>query len=245
MSIYRLTVSYNGGDFDGWQRLKDNHKTIQEILENAVSQHIGEAVEITASGRTDAGVHARAQVCSFKSEGKLDLDDFLPGVNGRLPKTISVMEISQASDRFNARIHARSKTYCYQIWNHPSNPGLYSDMAVCFGDVVNVAALRDVLNMFVGTYDFNAFATRSANKNTIRTISGVRVEQDGHLVKVFVTGDGFLHNMVRNIVGVSVACVQGSVSKGDILQALSDRTWNIKGHKAPARGLCLWQVDYQ
>ena len=244
MKTYRLTVSYNGRDFDGWQRLKDSNKTIQGILENAISQEIGENLEVTASGRTDAGVHARAQVCSFSCNKDVNLATFVSKVNGRLPKTISVLEISRASDRFNARIHARSKTYCYQVWNHNSNPGIYSDAAVGFGDAVDLKDLEYILKLFVGTYDFNAFATRSANKNTVRTVTNISVTQDMQLLKIFVTGDGFLHNMVRNIVGVAMACAQGKVSKEDIRAALLDRTYDIKGFKAPAKGLTLWQVDY-
>ena len=244
MKTYRLTVSYNGRDFDGWQRLKDSKKTIQGILENAISQEIGEILEVTASGRTDAGVHARAQVCSFSCNRDVNLTNFVTNINGRLPKTISVLEISPASERFNARIHAKSKTYCYQVWNHNSNPGMYSDVAVSFGESVNVKDLEHILKLFVGTYDFNAFATRSANKNTVRTITNISVIQDMHLVKIFVTGDGFLHNMVRNVVGVAMACAKGQVTKEDIRNALLDRNYDIKGYKAPAKGLTLWQVDY-
>ncbi len=245
MGTYRITVSYNGRDFDGWQRLKDSSKTIQGILEKAVSDVLGCDVEVTASGRTDAGVHARAQVCSFSCTQTVDTAHFTERVNSILPRTISVLEIEQAEDRFNARIHAIDKTYCYTIWNRSTNPGMYSDMAAAFGQAIPAEQLQSVMNMFLGTHDFNPFATRSSNKNTVRSITQIRVLDDGDLLRVYITGDGFLHNMVRNMIGVAVECVMGHITGDQISQALQDRSANIKGYKAPARGLCLWSVDYR
>ncbi len=244
MATYRITVSYNGRDFDGWQRLKDSRKTIQGILENAISDVLDCDIEVTASGRTDAGVHARAQVCSFSCTEAVDAARFTERVNSILPRTISVLDMEQVEDRFNARIHAVDKTYCYTIWNSNTNPGMYSDVAVAFGQKVQVEQLQSVLNMFLGTHDFNPFATRSSNKNTVRCITKVQALEEGDLLKVYITGDGFLHNMVRNIVGVAMGCVMGHIDRDQIAEALQDRNADIKGYKAPARGLCLWNVNY-
>ncbi len=246
MSCYKITVSYCGREFNGWQKLTGSTaRTVQGTIEYALSQYLGEEIAVTGSGRTDAGVSARAQVCSFHFEGDLSNED-LHGINWLLPKAVSVTGIERADDRFNARIHARSKVYRYSLWTGDINPGMYSDEVFCIGRLDEEEMNRQ-MQKYVGKWDFNAFASQSKNKNTVKRIDSVRLERDprdANILHIYIAGGGFLYNMVRNMVGVAIACVRGSLSEKAIDAALRDRDANVKGHKVPANALCLWQVGY-
>lgn len=226
MKNYRMIIEYNGTAFRGWQKQGNTDNTIQGKLERALSEITGEAVEVHGAGRTDAGVHAKGQVASFKLMGEADCSSLKQRLNEMLPKTISVKSLEVAADRFHPRLNAKAKTYIYRLWDGEDKavfcePFVWQCHRVT--GVVDVVELNDRLQQFVGEHDFKEFSRYSGNKSTVRTVCEAKAERDGDLITVTFTGNGFLYNQIRMMVG-----------------------YVLTGEKytAPAQGLMLERVEY-
>lgn len=241
---YVLKVAYDGTHFCGWQ-VQNNGRTVQEELNAAVKKTFGEDVTVTASGRTDAGVHALSQICHVDLNANIAGEKLADALNQRLPDDISVLCSAAAPQGFDANRSAKRKTYVYRLYFSPRRNPLLDRYAVWVKGEADIAALRSAADAFVGEHDFAAYcASGSQVKTTVREIYSVKVEDKGGVVSVEVCGNGFLYNMVRTLVGTVLWRAQGKLSDGDILSSLTERDRNKVGKTMPAKGLILQSVDY-
>ena len=244
MRNLRLDICYDGTRYRGWQRLSNTDNTIQAKLEQTLSRILGEPIEISASGRTDAGTHAKRQVVSFHCEGSMPCDEILLLLRRYLPEDIGIYSCKNVSQRFHARLNAKTKTYCYRVWNSESpcifdRKFVYIDARPLDVDSMLVAAAD-----FIGEHDFAAFCTnKNTKKSTIRYIQKLDIEQKENEIVFTITGNGFLHHMVRIIVGTLLEIGRGERPK-DCIPKLFDGKRADTGECIPACGLCLMEVTY-
>ncbi len=247
---YVLKVSYDGTEYAGWQRQK-NAMSVQERLENAVKDALGVDVKITRSGRTDAGVHALGQVCHFDSNVISVPPEKMPEcLNRFLPADVRVLDGWQANEGFDSNRSAKRKTYCYSLYESRREMPLKERYAVRVEEVGSLETLRKMAKLFEGEHDFKAFcASGSAVKTTVRTVYEVRVEESESFgcreIKVYVTGNGFLYNMVRTMVGELLALSTGKKTKESLLQSFESGDRGLLGKTMPAKGLTLIGVEYK
>ena len=241
-----LTVQYDGTDYNGWQRQANTPGTIQEVLESALKQRLGEFCAITAAGRTDAGVHALAMPCAFTCESLHIPPNRLPlALNSLLPQDIRIISARVVADSFDPITFAYSKTYRYQIDNARIPSVFTRRYSWHVHRALNVEAIQKAASHFVGTFDFKAFcAAGGSAKTSIRTIFGLAVEQDSDIIRLSVTGNGFLYNMVRIITGTLVEVGLGKKVPSEIPFIISSLDRKKAGQTAPASGLTLVEVVY-
>ena len=245
MRNFKLVLSYDGSRYRGWQRLGDSDNTIQGKLENVISRMVDANVEVIGSGRTDAGAHALAQTANFHCGTDMDCGQIKTYLRQYLPEDIGVVSVEEVDDRFHSRFHATEKTYCYRIWND-DRPCVFERRFVWpVEEPLNVTAMSDAAEAFLGTHDFLAFCSnKHFKKSSVRTIRRFTVERVGPEIHFTVTGDGFLYNMVRIMVGTLVAIGRGERTKADIPAILDTRVRENAGETVPAKGLCLMEVRY-
>ncbi len=244
MRNLRLDVCYDGTRYRGWQRLPGKDDTIQGKLETALSRILGEPIEISGSGRTDAGVHARGQVANFHCESTMPAAEILENLRRYLPEDIGIYSCRDVSPRFHARLNAKEKTYLYRIW--------YSD-APCVFDRRYVAVMREKFDLGAmeqaaqllrGEHDFSAFCGNAKmKKSTVRFIRSIEIQKDENELRLYFTGNGFLHNMVRILVGTLVEVGRGERQPESIPELFGGKRAEA-GFLAPAQGLCLMEVQY-
>lgn len=244
MRNFKLTLCYDGGRYKGWQRQGNTENTIQGRLEALLSRLLQQPVEISGSGRTDAGVHARAQVCSFKAETALDCDELLRLIRRYLPEDIGAVSLAEASPRFHARLSCREKTYVYRIWNSPEPNVFERDFLYTLAEPLDRAAMEQAAAQLLGKHDFSAFCGMKMKKSAVRELREVKLERLGGELRLSLTGDGFLYNMVRIIVGTLIEVGQGRRNPEDIRAVLESKDRASAGFTAPAKGLILWDVRY-
>jgi tRNA pseudouridine38-40 synthase len=244
MRNVKLTISYDGTDYSGWQFQK-NGRSIQETIGKALRSILGEKVSLTASGRTDAGVHAEAQVVNFRTHSKIPLKNIRMALNSRLPKDIVICRAQAAAPRFNAQHDARSKLYRYTIANADFvSPFVRRFAARCFYSL-DIAAMRKGGRCLEGRHDFSAFrAADGGERDPFRKIMRIRIEKRGSLVYIYMEADGFLYNMARTIVGTLIEAGRGKIAPEDIRKMLRRKKRRFCGPTAPAKGLCLVKVRY-
>lgn len=240
----KLTLSYDGTSFCGWQKQKNGY-TVQQAVEDAVFSLTGEKVSVTASGRTDAGVHAAGQVAHFDTESNIPPEKFYKALNTFLPAEIKALKSERAADNFNARKNAKRKTYEYSLYISDTEKPLKERYGTrVFGDM-DIEKMRSAAKLIEGEHDFKAFsATGGSVKTTVRTVYAITVEKTGEDIKITVCGNGFLYNMVRIIAGTLVKFGKGELSESEIIQALKTGERDILGATLPAKGLCLMKVEY-
>lgn len=245
MRNFMLTLCYDGGRYRGWQRQGNTDNTIQAKLEALLTRLLGQETELAASGRTDAGVHARRQVCSFRAETEYDTDFMLTELRKYLPEDIGAVALEEAPPRFHARLSCREKTYLYRVWNS-AEPNVFERRYVyAYPEALDLDAMRAAAGLLLGEHDFAAFCTSpNRKKSTVRTLSEIRVERRGGEVRIFYTGSGFLHNMVRILTGTLLEVGTGRRSPGSVRETLQSLDRERAGFTAPAQGLILWDVGY-
>lgn len=249
MRTLKITVAYDGTHYFGWQRQR-NGPSIQQTLEETWQKITGETVRFTGSGRTDSGVHARGQVCSVETESAIDCAKLLRAVNANSPTDISILSIAQADANFNAITDSVEKTYQYYIQSGRILDPLRLRYAWFVSHHLDAAAMQEAANHLVGELDFASFqATGSDRLSTVRTVSkcDVTMEKRGPFedVKVTITADGFLYNMVRNIVGTLIPIGRKIETPEWILWVLAQKDRRIAGQTAPAHGLFMDHVVYR
>ena len=243
MRNVRLDICYDGSRYKGWQRLGTGQNSIQEKLEVTLSRILGEPIEISGSGRTDAGTHAKGQVANFHCNSQMPDDQLLLELRRYLPEDIGIYSCRSVSQRFHARLNAKTKTYLYRVWNSDT-PCVFERKFVHIDPrAVDVALMAKAAEDFVGTHDFAAFCAHKSNKSTQRHIHSFRVEQKGNEIHFTVTGNGFLHHMVRIMVGTLLEIGRGERPADDISGLYSKKRENA-GSLVPACGLCLMEVTY-
>ena len=244
MRNIRLDVCYDGTRYNGWQRQTSHDNTIQGKLETALSRILGESIEVSASGRTDTGVHAMGQVVNFHCESAMDCAAMLAELRRYLPEDIGIYSCREVSPRFHARLNALEKTYRYRLWNSEMPCVFDRRYVAVMPEKLDVDAMQKAADLLLGTHDFSAFcANKKMKKSTVRTIKSFTVERCGEELRFTVTGNGFLHNMVRILVGTLVEVGRGERS-ADSIPALFGARREEAGVLAPGKGLCLMEVRY-
>ena len=245
MKTYCLVVQYDGTEYAGFQ-IQPAQRTIQGELEEALKKLGPNRIRIAGAGRTDAGVHSEGQTVSF-NDGKLTVPvDRLPyAMNALLPKDIRVVESRLEEPGFHARISALEKTYRYQIYQGEFPNVFYQRYAYWIREPLNWEAIRECLGLFIGRLDFAAFASSGSSvKTTVRTMHQVTVDTKGPLQLVRFTADGFLYNMVRNIVGTLVDAGRGNLTSGDVLAIMESGDRRLASAAIASQGLVLESVKY-
>ena len=242
---FKLIIEYDGSDFHGWQRQKED-RTVQETIEQALAVMTREKVTVIGSGRTDAGVHALGQVAGFKTRSRLDASVFLSGLNSLLPGDVVVRGCKQMSDTFHARFDVMSKRYRYHILNRPIAPAIGRQFVWHIRKPLDTVAMTDAAIVMLGTHDFKAFeGTGSPREHSIRTVTDSTVKETGGGNLTYdIEANGFLRFMVRNIVGTLVDVGVGKIDKQDVQAILQSKDRSRAGATAPPQGLFLMNVLY-
>ena len=241
---YKITLSYSGADFCGWQR-QPGAPSVQETLENALETLLGKPVKVTGAGRTDTSVSAVNYVAHFDASKKLDASQVCCKLNAILPSSITVSEVAPAAKDFHARFGARNRTYTYFL--HRSKDPFLQNISYLFTyPEVDFELMNKAAALLVGTHDFAAF---SANPHrdiggTVRTVFGISVARAGRVVTIEVTGNGFLYKMVRSIAGHLMRVGRHAVDAAETAAILESRTRTARVETAPACGLTLWRIWY-
>ena len=245
MQNYMLTLCYDGTRYRGWQRQGNTEGTIQEKLETMLGRILGEPVELAASGRTDAGVHARMQVCSFRSRAAIAPEELLASLRSHLPEDIGAISLEPAPPRFHARLSCREKTYLYRIWNSEAPNVFQRRYQAVVPEPLDLDAMRAAAALLCGRHDFAAFCTqRGGKKSTVRDLKNIELRLEGEELQLYFTGDGFLYNMVRILTGTLLEVGLGRRRPEEIPEILASHDRSRAGFTAPARGLTLWEVRY-
>lgn len=244
MRNVRLDICYDGTRYRGWQRLLSADNTIQQKIETALSRILNEPIELTGSGRTDAGTHAAGQVANFHCDSQMPCEEILSHLRRYLPEDIGIYSCRNVSERFHARLNAKTKTYRYRLWNSES-PCVFDRKYVYIDPrPVDVAKMREAAKLFLGQHDFSAFcANKNMKKSTVRYIQSLDVEVSGEEIVFTVTGNGFLHHMVRIMVGTLLEVGRGERSVESIPELFGAQRAQA-GELLPACGLCLMEVSY-
>ena len=247
---YVVKIAYDGTEYAGWQCQK-NAVSVQEKLESALLSALGTCVKVTASGRTDAGVHAVGQVCHFDMESCSIPPEKMPdALNRFLHADVRVLEGKLAKETFDANRSAKRKTYRYALYDGERDMPLKDRFAVRVENIPATETLQKVARLLEGEHDYKAFcASGSAVKTTVRTVYEVRVEESksygGKDVYLYVTGNGFLYNMVRTMVGEILDLAWGKRTEESLRKAFETGNRSLLGKTMPAKGLTLMQVEYE
>jgi tRNA pseudouridine38-40 synthase len=244
MRTIRLTIEYDGTDYSGWQR-QPNGLAVQQVIEEALCQLLGEKVDLRSSGRTDAGVHARGMAAAFKTATNLPLKAFVDGTNRFLPPDIAILEAIEVPAGFKPIGDALAKHYRYTILLAIVRSPLRRFHAWHLREELDLEAMQAGAANFVGRHDFAAFrASNCAAKTTIRRVDSVEITREGDVILIDVVGGGFLKNMVRVMVGTLVEIGRRRFTPDHITCLLLDGDRKKAGVTAPACGLCLVKVYY-
>ncbi|MFA6143072.1 MAG: tRNA pseudouridine(38-40) synthase TruA [Candidatus Omnitrophota bacterium] len=240
----KLTIQYDGTHYAGWQFQK-NGRSIQEAIQDAIKKITGKKAKLIGSGRTDAGVHAEAQVANFKTRSRIPLKNLQMAINSALPDDIVISKIEEVASRFNAQHDAKSKLYRYTVVNNDFvSPMLRRYAAKCFYKI-DIDLMKRAAKLLVGRHDFTSFRTIDGEeKNAIRTIRRIKIEKLKDVICIDIEANGFLYNMVRTIVGTLIEVGRGKFTVGRVREILKKRDRKCSGPTMPAKGLCLVKVFY-
>ena len=244
MRNIRLDICYDGTRYKGWQRLPGVEATIQGKIETALSRILGEPIEISGSGRTDAGAHALGQVANFHCSSDLPCQEILLQLRQYLPEDIGIYSCKEVSERFHARLNAVRKTYRYRVWNSEMPCVLERRQVYILPERLDVEKMRKAAEYFIGSHEYSAFnANKKFKKSTVRRIDAVEIRQIGHEIQFLYTGNGFLYNMARIMTGTLLEVGLGK-RDADSIPALFGAKREDAGFLVPAQGLCLMEVEY-
>ncbi len=241
----KLTVTYDGTNYCGWQ-VQPNGVSIEGVLEDAIQSVTGEtAIKVTGSGRTDAGVHAQGQVAHFDTQSSIPPENFFKAINTKLPSDIKVLNSQLISEDFNARKSAKKKTYAYSFYFSQTDLPLVDRYATRLDYTIDVEKLKALAQIFVGEHDFKCFnASGGGAKTTVRTIYSIDIKHTKEKMEILVTGNGFLYNMVRTLVGTLLKFEKEQFGENYIKTMLESGDRSLCGKTLPAKGLCLVGVEY-
>ena len=246
MKNFRLTIQYDGRRYSGWQRQGNTDKTVQGKIEQILSRMTGHAVEINGAGRTDAGVHARAQAANVKLDTDKTAGEIMEHLNEYLPADIAVTACVEMPERFHARLNAKGKRYCYRLCDG-GVPDVFTRGYVCaWENRLDENAMREAAAYLIGTHDFRAFSSvnKRFKKSTVRTITALEIERKGNEMWISVQGTGFLYNMVRILVGTLVEVGEGKRTPQFMPDILDSLDRQQAGITMPPHGLMLEEIFY-
>ncbi|MCC7011975.1 MAG: tRNA pseudouridine(38-40) synthase TruA [Planctomycetes bacterium] len=240
----RALIAYDGSKFFGWQR-QEGFDSVQETLEVALEALLGSHVAVHGAGRTDTGVHALGQVASFHVDTHLDDDRVRHALNANLPEGVVVRRLETCADEFHAQFHARGKRYGYRVATSRFRPPFASSYSHWVRDPLDLVAMRDAAERFLGRRDFAALATSgSPRATTVRTIRSLHIHARREWFAIVVEGDGFLYNMVRTIAGTLLDVGRGKLVADDVSAILDSKDRREAGATAPPTGLYMLRVLY-
>ena len=246
MRNIKLVIEYDGEGFNGWQK-QPNKLNIQGEIEKAIQEITGdETIDLIASGRTDAGVHSLGQTANFKTENdKIPVEKFPIALNSKLKKSIIIKSAEEMEDRFHSRYCVKSKTYRYIINNSENGTALYRNLEYHFPQKLNTCEMKKAIKYFEGEHDFKGFkASGSNNKSSIRKIYNTNIREENNRIIIELTGNGFLYNMVRIIVGTLLDVGIGKIKAEDISNIIETKDRKLAGKTVPPYGLYLLKVEY-
>lgn len=245
MRNIRLMLQYEGTRYQGWQRQQSTDNTIQGKLEQLLTKMCGGPVEVHGSGRTDAGVHARGQVANFYTDSQMSVEEMLDYINRYLPEDIAVTGISEAAPRFHSRLNACGKHYEYRIINSAIPDVFQRRYALEVPETLDVQAMERAAAYLLGEHDFKSFTSaRRGRKSTVRRIDEIRIIKEGSLLRFSFKGNGFLHHMIRIVMGTLLEVGTGKREAESIKQVLEAKDRTQAGPLAPAKGLTLMEVYF-
>lgn len=255
MRNIRLEIEYDGTRYQGWQ-VQAGHKvarsqsrklkTIQETIERTLQRILQEKVRLIVSGRTDAGVHAQAQVANFKTSSKIPLDKLQLALNGILPEDIAIINIEEKPLRFNSRFDAKSKVYRYSILNRRYPCALSRHTVFFYPYALALKLMQQESKCLLGRHNFKSFqASDKMERSPVKTIKKINITKNKEgLINIDIEAGGFAYNMVRNIVGTLIEIGRKRFKKGDLKKILLAKNRKSAGPTAPAKGLTLLKVNY-
>lgn len=245
MYNYKLTIQYDGGRYKGWQRLGNGENTVQGRIENVLSQLVGREIEIIGCSRTDAGVHALAQIANFKTSESLTEAEIKNYLNKHLPEDISIKDLRLVSENFHARYNAKDKTYLYKIWNEEYSNPFMRKYSMHVEKKLDIHRMKKASQYFIGEHDFTAFTNaKSKTKSMVREIYSIDIEESTGLIQIRVRGNGFLHNMVRRITGTLIKVGLGEEEAENVPAIMNSKERKQAGYMADACGLYLENIEF-
>jgi len=244
MRNIKLTIEYDGKEYNGWQK-QANHLNIQGEIERAIKNVTGKDVELIGSGRTDAGVHAFAQVANFKIESDFPIEKMAIAINSQLKKSIRVKKAEEVEDEFHSRYKAKRKTNGYFIDNSEQGTAIYRNYTYHVEKQLNTEKMQKAVEYLIGQHDFSSFkSSGTSSKSSVRTIFDAKVLKEQERVIITLTGNGFLYNMVRIIAGTLLEVGLGNIEPEEVKQILEAKDRQKAGKTLPPQGLFLMNVEY-
>ena len=244
MRNIKLIIEYDGKDFNGWQK-QPTKLNVQGTIEQAIASITGEEIELNASGRTDAGVHALGQVANFKTNSNIPIEKMAIAINSRLKKSIIIKSAEEVEERFHSRLSCKRKTYRYIINNTYQGTAIYRNLEYHIPMKLDVEKMKEAAKYFEGEHDFKAFkASGTSSKSSVRTIYKANVYKENEKIFIELTGNGFLYNMVRIISGTLVDVGLGKIKPEEIKDIINSQKRENAGKTLPAHGLYLVEVNY-
>ena len=246
MRNIKLTIEYDGKDFNGWQK-QPTKLNIQGTIEQAIKIVTGEDVDLMASGRTDAGVHAFGQVANFKTNSNIPIEKIPIAINSNLKKSIRIISAEEVDERFHSRLTCKRKTYRYVINNSEFSSAIYRNLETHIPQKLDIEKMKQAAKYFEGEHDFKAFkASGTSSKSSVRTIYKAEIlEMPNNRIYIELTGNGFLYNMVRIIAGTLVDVGTGKILPEDIEKIIESKDRSLAGKTLQPNGLYLLEVNYE
>ncbi len=245
MFNYKMKISYDGSRYNGWQRLGDTDNTIQAKIEKVLSLLTEEEISLIGSGRTDAGVHALNQIANFKTTKQINPDQILSYCYKYLPLDILVHSVESVDDKFHARYNVKQKKYLYNIRNSSFHDVFNRKYELHEETPLDIDAMKKASSYLIGTMDYRSFTNmKSKTKNTVKTIYEISITKEGDLIRIILSGDGFLYNMVRIIVGTLMMAGKGMMKPDAIKNILEGRSRELAYETIAPHGLFLYDSIY-
>lgn len=242
---YKMTLSYDGTRFYGWEHQPTTDMTIQGKMESVLSLMVQSEVEVIGCGRTDAGVHAKNMVCNAHFDTQLNTDEIRDYLNRYLPDDICVKEVRIASERFHSRYNAIGKTYCYTCYIGDVKPVFNRKYVYVLDQKPDIQEMKKAAEYLIGTHDFASFCSNPRmKKSTVRKVDRIEIQKRGDLLTLTFHGSGFLQHMVRILTGTLLEVGFGKRTAESVLELIDAKDRKLAGFTAPAKGLCMMQVDY-
>ena len=244
MRNIKLTIEYDGKEFHGWQK-QPNRLNIQGEIEKAIEHVTGEKVELIASGRTDAGVHALGQIANFKTNSEFPIEKLPIAINSQVRRAIRIQNAEEVDENFHSRFSCKKKTYRYVIDNSKYGSAIYRNISYHIPLKLNVENMKKAISYFIGEHDFKAFkSSGTSSKSSVRTIFNAQIITEGNYIIIELTGNGFLYNMVRIISGTLVEVGLDKIKPEEIPEIIESKDRSNAGKTLPPHGLMLVRVVY-
>ena len=245
MRNIKLTIEYDGTNYQGWQRQKNTHQTLQEIIEKTLKQILQERIRLIASGRTDAGVHAQGQVANLKTNTKIASRKLKLALNSLLPDDIAITKVQEADLGFHSRFDAKSKIYRYTILNQRHPSALWRNVTYLVPYKLDLKQMQRAAKLLLGRHNFRSFqAADKKLKDSTRIIKKIKISKKGNFIFIDIQANGFLYKMVRNIVGTLIEIGRKKHPPVKIQKILASKNRQFAGSTVSGCGLCLLRVDY-